>query len=163
MEGTESDTLMMSSLPDMETYHRLKQRVESSVDMNRDVLAFGKKYGIVDGRDNPRVLDHTVAMFRSEFLLEETVEFMNATMRGDVELALDSLIDLVYVALGTAHMMGITAGRWDHNWRDVQRANMSKVRVDRAEDSKRGSSFDVVKPPGWIAPTTDVTTPMGDE
>lgn len=133
--------------------------------MEDDVLAFGQKYGIVPTPvpDMPRVLSHDVAMFRSEFLLEETVEFMNATMRGDVALALDSLIDLVYVALGTAHMMGVTNGRWRLNWDEVQRANMEKVRVDKVENSARGSEFDVVKPVGWRPPFTDLLTPCPQE
>lgn len=37
-------------------------------------------------------------------------------------------------------------------WIEVQRANMSKIRAARPSDSKRGSAFDVVKPPGWTAP-----------
>lgn len=37
-------------------------------------------------------------------------------------------------------------------WDRVHRANMAKVRAERASDSKRGSSFDVVKPEGWQAP-----------
>jgi hypothetical protein len=34
----------------------------------------------------------------------------------------------------------------------VQKANMAKVRVAKAEDSKRGSTFDVRKPEGWVGP-----------
>lgn len=37
-------------------------------------------------------------------------------------------------------------------WRRVHEANMGKVRARRAQDSTRGSVFDVVKPPGWVAP-----------
>lgn len=38
-------------------------------------------------------------------------------------------------------------------WSRVQLANMSKVRATSAEQSKRGSTHDVVKPPGWVAPS----------
>lgn len=38
-------------------------------------------------------------------------------------------------------------------WRRVQLANMSKVRATSADQSKRGSTFDVVKPPGWEPPS----------
>lgn len=37
-------------------------------------------------------------------------------------------------------------------WKRVQAANMAKMRVERAADSKRGSGFDVIKPPGWTPP-----------
>jgi predicted HAD superfamily Cof-like phosphohydrolase len=51
--------------------------------------------------------------------------------------------------------MGCTIEMWDEMWADVQRANMSKVRAERAVDSKRGSVWDVVKPRGWVPPDTD--------
>jgi len=51
--------------------------------------------------------------------------------------------------------MGITEDCWNEMWTDVQRANMSKVRAEKASDSKRGSQWDVVKPKGWIAPQTE--------
>ena len=38
----------------------------------------------------------------------------------------DALIDLTYVAMGTAYMMGLP---WQDLWDEVQRANMSKVRA----------------------------------
>src|SRR3546814_5926129 len=57
----------------------------------------------------------------------------------------DALVDLVYVALGTAVMLGLP---WDWLWNDVQRANMAKVRGM----TKRGHAVDVTKPPGWQGP-----------
>lgn len=51
--------------------------------------------------------------------------------------------------------MGVNQTCWDELWTDVQRANMSKVRAEKASDSKRGSQWDVVKPAGWIPPQTD--------
>lgn len=41
-------------------------------------------------------------------------------------------------------------------WDLVHRANMQKVRAKRAEESKRGSRFDVIKPPGWEAPDESI-------
>jgi len=37
-------------------------------------------------------------------------------------------------------------------WNRVHYCNMQKVRALRAEDSTRGSIYDVVKPPGWVKP-----------
>lgn len=48
--------------------------------------------------------------------------------------------------------MGLNNTLTDLVWKDVQRANMSKERALRAEDSKRGSTWDVIKPKGWTAP-----------
>jgi predicted HAD superfamily Cof-like phosphohydrolase len=49
----------------------------------------------------------------------------------------------------------VTEELWDELWDDVQRANMSKERALKASDSKRGSTFDVIKPAGWVSPRTD--------
>lgn len=61
----------------------------------------------------------------------------------------DGLIDLVYVAYGTAHLLGYP---WAAGWERVQEANMAKVRAQSADQSTRGSTYDVVKPPGWKKP-----------
>jgi len=46
---------------------------------------------------------------------------------------------------------------WDACWRLVQDANMRKVRAaPDGSNSTRGSSMDVVKPAGWIAPDADM-------
>lgn len=49
---------------------------------------------------------------------------------------------------------GCSEALWDELWEDVQRANMSKERALRAGDSKRGSTWDVIKPQGWVSPRT---------
>ena len=42
----------------------------------------------------------------------------------------------------------------------VHRANMLKERAKSAADSKRGSSLDIVKPPGWQPPAIHVAIEM---
>lgn len=97
--------------------------------------------------------DEALMAFRTKFLDEELDEFKKGRDEGDVAQMADALIDLVYVALGTAHFLGLP---WDSLWEDVQRANMTKVRAAAdGSDSKRGSAFDVVKPPGWQGPNTN--------
>jgi hypothetical protein len=70
---------------------------------------------------------------------------------SSLEDAADALADLVYVALGTAHLMGLP---FNAVWDEVQRANMMKERATGADDprSKRGHGFDVVKPEGFRPP-----------
>jgi predicted HAD superfamily Cof-like phosphohydrolase len=78
---------------------------------------------------------------------------------GSPELVdqLDALVDLAYVVLGTAYLHGF---RFNEAWRRVHAANMAKVRAERAEQSARGSTFDVVKPPGWKpADLSDLVAP----
>lgn len=150
---------------------------------HEDVGEFHRKFGLRhtnDGDHGPAPQDRNLLSFRINFLLEELMELMEATggtfyikeldafvdptsdqivvdMNEDSDLiedpqAFDALIDLVYVALGTAHLLGYP---WQVGWNAVQSANMAKERAASAEDSKRGSSFDVIKPPGWSPPNIE--------
>ncbi len=124
-----------------------------------DIKEFSEKFALTyDGP--PRELPTGLSKFRKEFLEEEVEEYSRATMLPYYEetpeqrtdrLAdqLDALVDLVYVALGTAYLHGFNFGE---AWRRVHEANMKKVRVEVKEDSKRGSTYDVVKPEGWTPP-----------
>jgi predicted HAD superfamily Cof-like phosphohydrolase len=98
----------------------------------------------------PREWDADLIRFRISFLLEELDEFIEGADVRDHAKMFDALIDLVYVAMGTAHALGYP---WEEGWRRVQAANMAKVRAAAdGSDSLRGSSWDVVKPPGWRPP-----------
>lgn len=117
-----------------------------------DVGDFHSKYGLPRaGKLLPHLLPPNAQKFRENFLQEELDEFIRAWTFEDLPGAFDALLDLVYVALGTAHMMGLP---WQEGWDEVQRANMTKVRAASAEDArgKRGSALDVVKPEGWLPP-----------
>ena len=88
--------------------------------------------------------------YRVGFLHEELDELCLSYEDSDLEGCADALIDLVYVAMGTALMMGLP---WEKLWNEVQRANMAKrLAKPDGSDSKRGSPLDVVKPPGWVGP-----------
>lgn len=120
----------------------------SMVNMYGDICAFHEKYELEATRV-PAFPAQALLEFRQKFLAEELEEFNDACTNGDLVKAFDALIDLVYVALGTAYLMNLP---FDEGWKAVHQANMRKVRVERASESKRGSAFDVVKPDGWIAP-----------
>jgi predicted HAD superfamily Cof-like phosphohydrolase len=97
-----------------------------------------------------RPIDPDLMDFRVRFMEEELNEFKEGLAEGDHAKMFDALIDLTYVAMGTAHMQGYP---WQQGWDRVQAANMAKVRAQSdGSDSKRGSSFDVVKPKGWTPP-----------
>jgi predicted HAD superfamily Cof-like phosphohydrolase len=94
---------------------------------------------------DPELLD-----FRLKFLKEELEEFETGMEEEDHEQMFDALLDLVYVAMGTAHLLGYP---WQEGWDLVQRANMAKERAAAdGSNSKRGTQWDVVKPPGWTPP-----------
>lgn len=133
-----------------------------------DVGDFHEKFGLhnVTHHDyGPQDVTDELLEFRVKFMIEELMEFIEGLGadyspitdemrfdRGPRDHAqmFDALLDLVYVAMGTAHLLGYP---WQLGWDRVQNANMKKVRAQKdGSDSKRGSSFDVVKPPGWTPP-----------
>lgn len=114
-----------------------------------DVKAFQRKF-MVPMAEAPSLLDKDTLDFRIGFLREELQEFEESAGRDDLEGMADALVDIVYIALGTAHMMGLP---WQRLWDSVQEANMAKrMAKPDGSDSKRGSPLDVVKPPGWVGP-----------
>jgi predicted HAD superfamily Cof-like phosphohydrolase len=155
------------------------------------VSEFHKKFGF-KALDAPGFLPPDQMQVRLNFILEELCELADAcgfTIANEVDgdpieyvsfqpikptemmatrdlyNAFDALLDIEYVVLGTANLMGfsnpcpgtaVTTVPWSL-WREgfarVQRANMAKVRVDRVEQSKRGTLFDVRKPEGWQPPS----------
>lgn len=137
--------------------------------MFKDIEDFHVKFGLgYEGK--PRLLNQELQEFRTKFLQEELDEYrgsiatshsvlVNKHLEGQeksraeftmaMEDSLDALVDLVYVALGTAYLHGFD---FEEAWKRVHAANMAKVRAERTEDSKRGTTFDVVKPAGWQPP-----------
>jgi predicted HAD superfamily Cof-like phosphohydrolase len=100
-------------------------------------------------KGKPRELPQDLSEFRRKFLCEEVMEYCNACDQRDLEEQLDALVDLVYVALGTAYLQGFD---FSEAWKRVHTANLDKVRAPSKDASKRGSTSDVVKPPGWQKP-----------
>ena len=111
----------------------------------QQIEAFHIKYQL-QYKDNPRFLPPELAQFRAMFMEEELEEYRQAETLED---KLDALIDLVYVALGTAYLHGFD---FEEGFNRVHSANMAKVRAEVADDSKRGTKFDVIKPAGWTPP-----------
>lgn len=112
----------------------------------RDVEKFHEKFGQLVGLA-PRFLAVRKAEERGRFLQEELDEYLEGVRDGDLAKQADSLIDLVYVAKGTAVMQGLP---WRELWDDVHAANMRKV----PGTTHRGNLVDVCKPEGWVGPKT---------
>lgn len=152
--------------------YRIGDDMDRIVDMLRerfdpveDIALFHEKFGL-EYSGPPRSLDHQLSIFRTGFINEEFNEYcahdakaFSAKLDHKPDLAeyayqlegmLDALVDLVYVALGTAYLHGFD---FKEAWRRVQTANMAKVRAKHSSESKRGSTYDVVKPEGWQAPS----------
>lgn len=96
---------------------------------------------------SPALLQNKVMTDRLAHLAEEVQEFGFANNMSDIEGCVDALIDTVYVALGTAVMMGLSEEQFRECWLRVHEANMKKtvVKMD-------GHKFGVSKPDGWEEP-----------
>ena len=142
-----------------------------------DVSAFHAKFGLDSLQPGmPGPLSTDLAKIRANFMLEELMEYAHSCgleleiQDGEatfvpaspaflnLEGSLDALVDLTYVVTGTALFHGFgnrhSEGRtiFGEAWHRVHQANMRKMRASHASQSKRGTSFDVIKPEGWIAP-----------
>lgn len=113
-----------------------------------DMLEFSHKFQPYSIPSFPIIARDDFVHFRVGFMQEELAEFSQAAASKDIGGMADALVDLAYVAHGTAVHLGLP---WHDLWNAVHNANMSKVRGDK-NTSKRGSQYDVVKPKGWQPP-----------
>ena len=115
--------------------------------MFKDITSFHEKF---DLKPKPyHEQDNRYHNYRVNFMEEELDEYCQAYEQDDQAAMLDAIVDLVYVAVGTAYLYG---WNFPEAWRRVHEANMQKIKVTSAADSKRGHSSDIKKPPGWKTP-----------
>jgi len=85
--------------------------------------------------------------FRINFLKEELTELQNAQSGDD---AVDALIDLCVVAIGTLDSMGVDAYK---AWEAVLTANLAKEVGIKATRPNPLGLPDLIKPEGWKSPS----------
>ena len=117
-----------------------------------NVVELHEKFGLPLGTEDKLMQDSAMQEYRIKFLQEELDELKEALASGDKVGVFDALLDLAYVTYGTALFAGIDSDQWYAGMWAVHLANMAKVRVANAEDSKRGNAFDIKKPEGWVGP-----------
>lgn len=140
----------ISTQEEEEAWAALEQTITIKTPLSqfKQVGEFRSKMGLPIS-ETPHFLSGNEAMYFSRFILEELSEFMKANEEGSLVDAADALVDLVYVAMGMAHAMGLP---FDDLFPIVHKANMAKQPANDAIRSMRGSQYDVVKPIGWEPP-----------
>lgn len=120
-------------------------------DLFADVGEFHKKFHqITAGSVRAGFPEQEMIDFRMRFLREELQELQEALDARNLGNFADALADLVWVALGTAHVFGIP---FEAIWAEIRRANMEKEKAIPGDPrSKRNATFDVVKPDDWRPP-----------
>ena len=125
--------------------------------MYNDVNEFLNKVQI-ETQSEPQLLANHVMVNRFNHMQEELNEFQYANNMSDLHGCVDALIDLVYVALGTSKMMGLSEEQWTECFNRVHDANMQKT-YGKVE----GHKFGVKKPDDWKAPNFNGVLPTDDE
>lgn len=117
--------------------------------MFKDIKQFHEHFGLAYSGPPRDIEPYELSSMRVDFMDEELREYMAGWQNRDLEKMLDSLVDLVYVAMGTAYLHGFD---FDEAWRRVHAANMRKVRASAETAGNRDHRWDVVKPEGWEPP-----------
>jgi predicted HAD superfamily Cof-like phosphohydrolase len=123
----------------------MPEDLANQVNLFKMVAQFNEKFGLAYA-GGPRELPPALRKLKETHLHEELVEYKKALAAGDLEECLDALIDLIYVALGTAYLHGFD---FNEGFRRVHAANMTKERARAKYQSKRNSEYDIIKPDGW--------------
>jgi predicted HAD superfamily Cof-like phosphohydrolase len=127
-----------------------------------DVGSFHRKFNLPATRDGRahEIPDAETVNYRIKFMEEELGEFARAYLSRDAAGMLDALVDLAWVAMGTAHYMGAP---FTEAWDEVVRANMAKVLATEGDaEHKRGPAEVIRKPPGWQAPDIEAVLDRHD-
>lgn len=106
-----------------------------------DVRAFHEKYGLTIN-EQPTIVHDNDIVLRYRLLDEECSETLNSISKGDLEGIADGIVDLIYVAIGTAITYGIPL---EECWDEVQRANMSKT-------GEKDGGGKITKGPDFVPP-----------
>ena len=114
-----------------------------------DVVEFRTRFSLDLPLEPVWAPDDEFLDFRQALLSEEANEARIAGNAGDLPELADALVDVTFVALGTAASLGIDFNRC---WDAVHEANLNKVRAIDASETKRGHILDLVKPHDWTPP-----------
>lgn len=112
-----------------------------------DVQDFLYKFKIRQNK-NPDLVNPIILEKRFDHMQEELLEFMYSKNCDDLHGMVDALIDLIYVAYGTASILGLDEEKFNACFDAVHTANMSKI-LDMSDTTHK---IGVKKPLGWVAP-----------
>lgn len=139
-------TALLHGIPDSETWE------EAMLNVALDDKLLYAPHGDVNAK-----LGFVERELHEDFIakMQASIAAYDEACKHDSEGAtVQALMHLYSNVFVMASDMGMTEDCWDDFWSDVQRANMTKERALKPEDSKRGSAWDVIKPPGWEGPRT---------
>lgn len=89
------------------------------------------------------------AVMRHRLLRQEYHEYQDANLAGNRTEVLDALVDIIYIAVGTA-LIQFGGARFERAWDAVHRSNMAKRWTDGTFHLLEDGT--ILKPPDWVAP-----------
>ena len=115
-----------------------------------DIAAMHTKFSV---NENVRKLDKDMLLeflkFRARFLQEELDELNQGIDTMDADLIVDSLVDLLVVAIGTLDAYEVDA---HEAWNRVHAANMTKSPGIKASRPNKFGLPDLIKPADFVSP-----------
>ena len=94
-----------------------KEFFDKRADLIKDIDQFHKKFGFEKNEKVGIPDNNEIVNFRTSFLMEELAEYTQAITKKDAAGALDALVDIVYIALGTAWLFNLP---FEKAWQEVQ-------------------------------------------
>ena len=122
-----------------------------SKDIAKDIFEMHrhfKVHEIVESMDKGTLLKFL--NFRMNMIQEEFNETDEAIMNSDPDEIVDGIIDLLVFALGTLDVFGVDINK---AWDEVYEKNMQKEPGVKPERANPFGFPDLIKPPGWEAPS----------
>jgi hypothetical protein len=120
-------------------------------DVSTDMHMMHQYYGINDAVENLSAADlASFIKFRYDFLQEEVNEGKAAIVEHNREEIVDSLIDIIVVAVGTLDLLQVD---FQKAWFEVLQANMNKQVGVKESRPNPLSLPDLVKMSDWIPPS----------
>ena len=111
-----------------------------------DVKKFMDTFGLIV-RTNPQFPDDKPMQLRFDLIKEELKELEHAMKTKNLKEIADALTDILYVTYGAVYAYGINL---DNSFKEVQRANMSKLGKDgKPIYNEKGK---VMKGPNYFEP-----------
>lgn len=104
---------------------------------------------------NTKEVEHTILC-----LNEEVLEFSMAASKSDVVLSIDSLVDLIYFAIGAMYKFGLDRKQIEECILAVHSANMEKQLGTVGRRAVEGTA-DAIKPEGWQSPEDRIASILG--
>lgn len=112
-----------------------------------DVFEDQRKFMKACGQTTDQFNDAQFQMYYT-LIKEEMAELMQAYSNDDRVEQLDALLDIIVVAVGALHSMGVDA---PGAWKEVMRSNFAKVDPRTGRVTRRGDGK-ILKPEGWEPP-----------